>query len=228
VIAFTFHRLRQLLISCHPRDYRTTSRHYLWVYHTIIHLHLPCLKLQGVYDVHATPCLPLVVVSRYLASSPRAKRQSQSQRYKMHILSLLTKIFSLPMLNQPSINNGTHAGEGSSNSMFSLTQHTQTSPSLPVELPSVTALATMPCTSFPGRIPYTYASPSTITPLLASIMGPSTSSVPRKRPEKRYAVSTYDLDFMMGKFGREMRWVEVWIVEWLVLCARCFMGGEKG
>jgi hypothetical protein len=57
--------------------------------------------------------------------------------------------------------------------------------------------------------------------LTTSIVDPADSlarMISRRRPEKRVAVSTYDLEGLMIVLGRELRMVEIVFVEWLVLC----------
>jgi hypothetical protein len=140
----------------------------------------------------------------------------------MQLLSFFSRLLVLPatglMGGWKKMNSGMDRNTEIS-LMFSLTRHTQVTPSPQVPEPSTTMLATMPCTPFPGRSPH--AIESIITDHLStSTVDPTDNLVRmmlRRRLEKRVAISTFG-GYAMRKFGREMKMVEIVFVEWLVLC----------
>lgn len=134
----------------------------------------------------------------------------------MRILNLLVRFISLPYPTRHAMTQA-HVIDSRSQLVYSLTQPTQPTPLLLVEAPSVTALATMPCTPFPGR--ERFDSPSTLTfHFSTSIAEVTERPVLRRRLEKKYAVSTYGMD----DARRDIGVVTEVIVEWLVLCAWCW------
>lgn len=137
----------------------------------------------------------------------------------MHLAALFTKILFLRMPHYRQSPNTTDVNAQSA-SIVSLTRHTQLTPYPLIEAPSTTMLATMPCTPFPGRHPHAFEW-IIMDHLTTSIVDPADSlarMISRRRPEKRVAVSTYDLEGLMIVLGRELRMVEIVFVEWLVLC----------
>jgi hypothetical protein len=103
---------------------------------------------------------------------------------KMYLFSILTKYF--PFIASPSIYplSQIHLGNGV------ITKPIQGLPSSSLELPSVTALATMPCTSFPGRLAYG----NTTIYTFESQFQQTSALLPPSRPTRRAATLTYDVD----------------------------------
>jgi hypothetical protein len=132
----------------------------------------------------------------------------------MHLLTFLSRFLAFPTIaHHRSASNGTQA----SPSVYHLTRHTQLTPSPPIDAPSTTMLATMPCTPFPGRGAHEFESIVTAhnrrRMMTAATRGPL-----RRRPEKQVPRSTYGLEAMLREFGRELGIVEIVFVEWLILC----------
>jgi hypothetical protein len=140
----------------------------------------------------------------------------------MHLLSFLTRLHFLGVPTQHSVL-PTQANS-LNQSIFSLTRHTQLSPSPSVPDPSTTMLATMPCTPFPLRT--NHYSPSAFTLHQSmSVMeefGGRARGVLRRRPEKRVAVSTYDFKALGREVMKEWEWVEIVFVEWFFVCVYCW------
>jgi hypothetical protein len=138
----------------------------------------------------------------------------------MHLLTLLSRFLVFPTIaHHRSASNGTQA----SPSVYPFTRHTQLTPSPPIDAPSTTMLATMPCTPFPGRAAHEFESIVTAhhnrRPMMMMMMTAATRGPPRRRrPERQVPRSTYDLEAVLRGFGRELGIVEIVFVEWLVLC----------
>lgn len=136
----------------------------------------------------------------------------------MYLPALITRLlfFSLPKAKE--INNGACIDAVSDcHCAFTLTRHTQLTPSPSFEAPSTTMLATMPCTPYPGRTPHALE-PIPTRHALASTWERLESRAVRKKHENRLAASTQDFNWLEKEIGREMRLVEIVIVEWLIMC----------